>query len=156
MNKIIILMRHGEAGFALRDFDRPLVEEGMEKCQSQGLMLQHQNVNLSAIVSSPAIRAFSSAIALASAMNYTESKIIADDKLYNAPAEVILQVIKNFEDVWNTVLLVGHNPGISYLARSLCPQIVNDLDVGDLYLISFPLLHWSDIEISQGQLLTYA
>lgn len=149
-------MRHGEAGLALRDFDRPLVEEGIEKCHSQGLMLKHQKVNVSAIVSSPAIRAFSSAIAVASAINYAEDKIIADAKLYNAPAEVILQVIKNFEDTWHTVLLVGHNPGISFLARTLCKQIHNDLDAGDLHAISFPLLHWSDIEMSQGQLLTYA
>jgi phosphohistidine phosphatase len=156
MNKIVILMRHGEAGYALRDFDRPLGQAGIEKCQSQGLMLRHQGVHLSALVSSPAIRSFSSAVVVASVMDYAEKKIITDDKLYNAPAEAILGVIQAFEDTWHTVLLVGHNPGISSLARSLCPGINNDLDAGDLHAISFPLLHWSDIVLSQGQLVTYA
>lgn len=156
MNKTIILMRHGEAGAALRDFDRPLVEAGVEKCQSQGLMLRHQGVVLSAVVTSPAIRTLSSAIVVAKAMHYAENKIITEDKLYNAPLDTVLQAIKNFDDAWHTVLLLGHNPGLSFLARALCPQISDDLDLGDLYAISFPLLHWSDIMMSQGQWVTYA
>lgn len=156
MQKTVLLMRHGEAGAALRDFDRPLTEAGVEQCKARGLMLQQHNVECSAIVSSPALRTSSSAIAVAEIIHYPVDRIIIEDPLYNAPEETIFQVIKRFDDTWHTVLLIGHNPGISVVAQTLCPQVQGNLDVSELYAISFPLLHWSDITPAKGQLITYA
>lgn len=156
MQKTILLMRHGEAGSAMRDVDRPLTDEGIEQCKARGLMLQQHDVVCSAIVTSPAARTLSSALAVAEVINYPEDKIIVTDTLYNASEEAILQVIKSFDDSWHTVLLVGHNPGISFLALTLCPEVEGNLDVSELHAISFPLLHWSDIMPGKGQLITYA
>ncbi|MCD6046157.1 MAG: phosphohistidine phosphatase [Gammaproteobacteria bacterium] len=148
-------MRHGEAGSAMRDFDRPLTDEGIVQCKARALILQQHGVVCSAIVSSPAVRARSSAAAVAGVMSYSEDKIVVADALYNASEDIILEVIRHFDDTWHTVLLLGHNPGLSFLASTLCPQIQGNLDVGELYAISFPLLHWSDITASKGQLITY-
>ena len=148
-------MRHGEAGTALRDFDRPLTETGVEQCKARGLMLQQHNVECSAIVSSPALRTSSSAIAVAEIIHYPVDRIIVEDPLYNASEETILQVIKRFDDTWHTVLLIGHNPGLSIVAQVLCPQVQGNLDVSELYAISFPLLHWSDITSAKGHIYTY-
>lgn len=147
MNKTLILMRHGEAGVAARDFDRPLTEKGVAQCRSQGTLLTKQGFQLSQILTSPALRAFSSALAVAKAMHYPETKIMADEALYNASADVLFNAIQNFEDVWHTVLLIAHNPGISALARSFNPDIPSDLDVADFCVLSFPLLHWQDLRI---------
>lgn len=156
MQKTVLLMRHGEAGSALHDFDRPLTEVGLEQCKVRGLMLQHCGVVCSAIVTSSAARALSSAIAVAEAMNYPIDNIVIEASLYNAPEDIILEVIKNFDDTWHTVLLMGHNPGLSAVAQTLCPQVPGNLDVSELYAISFPLLHWSDITLANGQLITYS
>jgi phosphohistidine phosphatase len=93
---------------------------------------------------------------VAKVIQYPEDKIIITDGLYNASEDAILQVIKNFDDVWHTVLLVGHNPGLSFLAQRLCSDVQDNLDVGELRVISFPLLHWSDILPGNGQLISYA
>lgn len=152
MQKNILLMRHGEAGTALRDFDRPLTDKGVAQCKKQGMVLERRGIKCSAIVSSPAVRAYASAVAVAEIMNFPVDKIKVIDALYNASEEAILPVIQNFEDVWHTVLLVGHNPGFSFLASALCPEIQANLDVGELYAISFPLLHWSDVMPGLGAL----
>lgn len=156
MQKTVLLMRHGEAGAALRDLDRPLTDEGVAQCKVRGLMLEQHKVVCSAIVTSPAVRALSSAIAVAEVLKYPADNIVVVDNLYNAAEETILQIIKNFDDIWHTVLLVGHNPGISFLALTLCPEVEGNLDVSELHAISFPLLHWSDITTGKGQLITYA
>lgn len=156
MQKTVLLMRHGEAGTALRDFDRPLTEVGVEQCKARGLMLQQHNVECSAIVSSPALRTSDSAIAVAEVIHYPVDRIIIEDPLYNASEETIFQVIKRFDDAWHTVLLIGHNPGLSAVAQTLCSQAQDNLNVSELYAISFPLLHWSDITPANGQLITYA
>jgi phosphohistidine phosphatase len=155
MQKTVLLMRHGEAGTSLRDFDRPLTEVGVEQCKVRGLMLQQHNVVCSAIVSSPALRTTSSAIVVAEVIQYPVDKIIVEESLYNASEESVLQVIKSFDDTWHTVLLIGHNPGLSVVAQTLCPQVQGNLDVSELYAISFPLLHWSDITPAKGQLITF-
>ena len=146
MNKTLILMRHGEAGVAApRDFDRPLTAQGAEKCRLQGMLLTEQGFQLSQLVTSPALRAFSSALAVAEAMHYPETKIMADEALYNAPTDVLFNTIQDFEDSWHTVLLIAHNPGLSALARAFNPDISADLDVGDFCVLSFPVLHWQDV-----------
>lgn len=155
MQKTVLLMRHGEAGTALRDFDRPLTEAGVEQCKSRGLMLQQHKVVCSAIVSSPALRTLSSATAVAEVIHYPVDRIIIEDPLYNASEETIFQAIKRFDDTWHTVLLIGHNPGLGVVAQTLCPQVQGNLDVSELYAISFPLLHWSDITPANGQLITF-
>ncbi len=147
MNKTLILMRHGEAGTAVRDFDRPLTEQGAEKCRIQGALLTEQGVQLSTLVTSPALRAFSSALAVAQAMHYPETQIMTDEALYNAPADALFNAIQGFEDSWHTVLLIAHNPGISVLARSFNSTISADLDVGDFCVLSFPVFHWQDIRV---------
>jgi phosphohistidine phosphatase len=156
MQKKVLLMRHGEAGTALHDFDRPLTKAGVEQCKARGLMLKQHDVVCSAIVTSPAVRTLSSALVMAEEIHYPVDKIITADNLYNASEEAILQIIKDFDDIWHTVLLIGHNPGISFLALTLCPEVQSNLDVGELHAISFPLLHWSDIMPGKGQLITYA
>lgn len=143
-------MRHGEAGFAERDFDRSLTENGIEQCKAQGLRLKENKVACSAIVSSPAARAWSSAATVAGVIDYPVDKIIPVDTLYNAREETILHIIKNFDDSWHTVLLIGHNPGLSFLAHTLCSKIQGSLDVSEYYELSFPLLHWSDIAAAKG------
>lgn len=145
MNKTLLLMRHGEAGNAARDFDRPLTEQGAKKSRAQGALLTEQGIQLSMLVTSPALRAFSSALAVAEAMHYPETKIMTDEALYNAPADVLFNAIQGFEDSWHTVLLIAHNPGISALARSFNSTISSDLDVSDFCMLSFPVLHWQDL-----------
>ena len=155
MQKTVLLMRHGEAGAALRDFDRPLTAAGIEQCKARGLILQQHDVVCRALITSPAARTLSSAVAVAEAMNYPIDTILVEDSLYNAPEATILQSIKNFDDAWHTVLLIGHNPGLSLVAQALCPQARGNLDVSELYAIAFPVLHWSDIMLAEGRLITY-
>jgi phosphohistidine phosphatase len=156
MNKTLILMRHGQAGVATNDFDRPLTEDGKNKCKQQARVLQQHKVCCSVIMTSPAQRAWSSAAAIADVMHYPENKILVEQKLYNASADAILNVIMTFDDIWHTVLMVGHNPGMSALTQSLCPEITQDLDAADYNMISFPLLHWVDIINVEGKVITYA
>ncbi len=156
MNKTLILMRHGQAGVAANDFDRPLTEEGKNKCKQQAQALQHHKVRCNVIMTSPAQRAWSSAAVVADVMHYPENKIVTENKLYNASADAILNVIMAFDDLWHTVLVVGHNPGMSILTQSLCPEITSDLDAADYTMISFPLLHWVDVINVKGKVITYA
>ena len=77
----------------------------------------HWNTVFSAaqcIMSSPANRALHTATILAHSLDYDMNKIKIDEALYTFNSSDLLTYIKRLDDVYDHLLLVGHNPvGVS-------------------------------------------
>ena len=131
-----------------KDRHRPLDSEGLRQATRLGAYLYKNDPMLSAIFSSGATRAMETAEQLASQLGFDISKIKADDELYDASVRMILETVTQFNDVWNVVLIIGHNPAISYFVEYITGHHFEGMDTGSLVKISCPHESWQ--ELSQG------
>src|SRR6478609_7935961 len=120
--KTVYLVRHAKSSWeeeGLSDFDRPLNSRGRRDAPRIGKRLKEKQILPDVILSSPANRAISTCRAIALTLQYSEEKIISVKELYHADEDDILAVIKTVDDKFDTLMLFGHNPGLTDFANSL-------------------------------------
>jgi phosphohistidine phosphatase len=160
--KQLLLMRHGEAEAAFGadgDFDRPLTPRGRDQARKAAARLRRARACPDLALSSPALRARESATLVASGLGCL-SALHFEPQCYPGAPEALLQLIGQTDAGIGTLLLVGHNPGLSALARRLAalrPQAGTnaepgtsaeawELRTGDLCRIASSAASWSELE----------
>ncbi len=116
--KRLYLMRHAKSSWKnpdLKDHDRPLNKRGKKDAPLMGKILKKKGVKPDIIISSSAKRAYKTAVKVAKELDYEKENIITDKTLYLISFEKFLNYIKNLDDSYENVLIIGHNPGISDL-----------------------------------------
>jgi phosphohistidine phosphatase len=93
--------------------------------------------NVDAIISSPAVRAITTAQHFANAFNISTDDIITDLGIYEKNAIYVRKLIANQNDDHNTIALVGHNPMITNLVIDLTNKNINGLEPCSVVQISF-------------------
>ncbi|MGC3954589.1 MAG: histidine phosphatase family protein [Propionicimonas sp.] len=111
----LFLMRHGQAGFAGSDRERPLTSHGRAQAAQIGALLANRGVEQ--ILCSPAVRTGQTASGLRLA---APVKVV--DSLYNCSAGRILTALAALPERIRTALVVGHYPGIPSLAHELADR----------------------------------
>lgn len=115
----LILLRHAEAAPARgwsSDRERELTPAGVDQARRAGLWLLHHGARPTRIVCSPARRTQDTAAQLTALFPTVE--VAHDEAIYEAAAEALAAVVARHSDA-ETLLLVGHNPGVSELAALL-------------------------------------
>jgi phosphohistidine phosphatase len=118
-----LLLRHAKsswAGDAASDFDRPLAKRGKQDAEKVGSWLQRQKLVPDLILSSPAKRARKTILAVCRQIPFDAENIRWMPEIYDAGLTDLIKVLNDCPDKANTVLLVGHNPGMEYLLEYLC------------------------------------
>lgn len=116
MNRLLI-MRHGKSDWysnAGSDFERPLAKRGVKTAGKIGNWILQNSLSPDIIVSSPALRAKSTARIMCEAFKRPETDIVYDERIYNADVDNLLAVITDHVGK-ESVLLIGHNPGLDEL-----------------------------------------
>ena len=119
--KTLLLLRHGKSSWddaSLEDFNRPLNERGVADSKLVGKYARKQKVKPDLVLSSLATRAKQTAELFAAAAGLKNS-LVFDERIYEASARRLLQVISEFDDDYEAVLLVGHNPSFEDLCERL-------------------------------------
>ena len=134
MARELLIFRHGKAvtESELKDFRRPITDNGKRAAQRMGAWLWQKNIRPDYIVSSPAERALVSAQKLCKAMGQDDSAIVTDKRLYKASIKSHLEVLAECPKKKQRVLLVGHNPGLTELLLYLLGGNVPTPDDGKL------------------------
>ncbi|TAG51832.1 MAG: histidine phosphatase family protein [Cytophagales bacterium] len=157
MPKKLILVRHAKSDHStgLKDFDRPLNAEGHRVAPRMGNTFAQKNIPFDAIISSPALRAKTTADYFAEQLKYDFDKIILNENIYEASVRVLLNEICALDDKLSTVLLFGHNPGFSYLAESLTKAEIGDMPTCAVIIINFETNTWKDVAQGSGFLFEF-
>lgn len=153
--KKLFLIRHAKSGWdnpALKDIERPLNERGYASANE---MSQQLNVTPDLIITSPAIRAMSTALIFARNLDYNFNKIIIKQELYDTSVKDYLSVIHSIDNQFKTVLLFAHNPIISDFAESLTKSIPNEMPTCAIAGISFNISSWKEIKTKTGELFLF-
>jgi phosphohistidine phosphatase len=116
----LILLRHGKSDWSGGEPDhlRPLASRGRRQAPEAGRWLAEHVGPVELALVSPAERTRET-WRLAAAELAVPPPVREDDRLYAAPAESLLAVVRELADRVSTVVLVGHNPGLEELVASL-------------------------------------
>ena len=152
----LTLARHANASWndaGLSDFDRPLNNRGLRDAPFMAKRLAALERKPDLIVSSPAVRA------LTTARHYAEClpdiRFREDPRIYDASTHSLIQVVCELGDDSNHALLVGHNPGFSDLACWLATCPFQEMPTGAFAVIELNIANWSEISGGCGRLLDY-
>jgi phosphohistidine phosphatase len=116
----LILLRHAKSDWSgdEADVDRPLAGRGKRQAPDAGRWLATNVDSIDLAVVSPAARARST-WELAAAELDQPPRTEIDDRVYAASADELLAVVHGLPDEVDTVVLVGHNPGLEDLVSLL-------------------------------------
>ena len=136
----------------LNDHERPLNERGRRDAPRMGELVREFELMPDIVMSSDAVRAQLTAEAMAQAAGYT-GEILLDHRLYLANPSDILLLLEMGSETAETILIVGHNPGLEELIEHLTGER-HDLPTAALAQIALPINRWSDLDLStRGTLL---
>ena len=109
-----------------------------------GALVRDERLAPELVISSDARRARLTAEAMAEAAGYTGT-ILLDPRLYHAGVGDILDVLRTgVETDVDTVMIVGHNPGLEALVAHLTGQL-EEFPTAALAQIALPVDRWSDL-----------
>ncbi|HSL55320.1 MAG TPA: histidine phosphatase family protein [Pyrinomonadaceae bacterium] len=117
----LYLLRHAKSSWAdesMGDFDRPLADRGREDCAVIGAYIEEKGIDFDLVLVSTAVRTRET-IALVKDRAQFGVEVRFDDRIYEATTSQLLEVISEVDDDRESVLLVGHNPGIEELLALL-------------------------------------
>lgn len=128
--KSLTLLRHAKSSWntaGLADRDRPLNKRGQRDAPLMGKRIGAQDIRPSLIISSPAVRAWTTARIIAESINYPREFLQRDERLYGASVDTIMDVIADQDPGFNNIMIVGHNPGLTRFANYLLKDITPNL-----------------------------
>lgn len=152
--KKLFLLRHAKSSWddaGLADFDRPLNKRGRRAAPFMGDLMRREVLTPDVVVSSPAVRARETAVAVCEAGKFT-AEIKFDERIYEASPERLRQVATELDDKYASAMLVGHNPGMEGFIRYLTGEI-ETMPTAALAVIDLNIETWSDITANCGSLV---
>ena len=158
MSLYLYLVRHAQATdtqTSQQDFERELTAQGQRDSVSLGQHLKKINAQIDFMISSKAKRAEATACRIAEAIDFSLDQIHYDEEIYQASARILLQLINAVEVNFKSLMIVGHNPYLSYLAEFLSKSEIGDMHTGSVACIKFDLDRWSDLAEGNGSLEYY-
>jgi phosphohistidine phosphatase len=153
--KTLLVLRHAKSSWndpALDDHERPLSTRGRRDGPRMGELVREHGLMPDVVISSDAVRARLTAEAVAEAARYA-GQILLDQRLYMASPADIRSLLRTVPDKAETVMIVGHNPGLEELVALLTGER-RDLPTAALAQIVLPIDQWRDLKLStRGTLL---
>lgn len=156
--KTLYIVRHAKSSWtnpSLDDFDRPLNKRGKTNAPFMASLLKKQNIKPELIISSPANRAVSTAEFFAEVLGNPLSKIKADKNLYEADSLDILNVVSQVEDYINTVMIFGHNPGLTDFVNFISDGDIDNIPTTGVVCLSLQTNTWKDLARDSCKILWF-
>ncbi|MFZ1704151.1 MAG: histidine phosphatase family protein [Saprospiraceae bacterium] len=144
--KTIFISRHAKSSwdnYFVQDFDRPLNVRGLNDAPMMAAKLKAHQYFPQYIISSPAKRALSTAEFYAKEFNLP---ITEDKNLYHGDEGNYLEVINQTDEKYNSVMLFGHNPGITYIANSIQSGCTDNIPTSGLIIASCDVKTWKEVD----------
>lgn len=144
--KTIYLIRHAKSDTNFSgqdDKDRSLNEQGYRDAHRMGKMLFDKKHFPELMISSPAIRAVSTALILAGELGYPVGRLELDESLYEMGFEKYIERIQATDDSYKSIALFGHNPIISQAAFYLSSNDPIEMEAGSVLVFEADITGWA-------------
>jgi phosphohistidine phosphatase len=154
--KTLLLLRHAKSSpidLAGQDFERPLNDRGKKEAVLIADFIRRQNIPMDLIVCSPALRA-KQTMELLFATNQPSPEVRLDRRIYNASPTQLLEVISGVEDKRQSLLIIGHNPGMEELLTLLLGK-EQHMPTAALAQVALSTKNWNQLIAGKGILETF-
>jgi len=152
--KKLIFVRHGRAeeqSSSVTDFERSLTNKGKSVSEQMALILKEKETKPVVLVTSPAFRAYETAIVFARILGYDPDKIILKNTLYtHATLKSFAEILEEISDDTDSVILFGHNPSFTEIPDRLSRSGIDFLPKSGIVCVSFKTDTWKGIVREKG------
>jgi len=157
--KTLYLLRHAKSSWSfdeLSDSERPLNDRGRDDAPRMGQALARRDITLDRLVSSPAVRALTTATLVARELSFATTDIAVEPGIYQADVPTLLALVRAQPDAAASVLLTGHNPGLTDLTNALLPTpFSTELPTAALVCLRFSISRWAEVAPGAAELYFY-
>ncbi len=158
MAKRLLLIRHAKSDWgnsSTKDFDRPLNKRGNANAPEMAQRMVAQKIYPDLVVSSPALRAFTTAKYFAKEWGISEKNIQLNQSIYEASLKDLLNGVNQFDSTYNCVAMFGHNPGFTDFANYLSDVNIYNMPTCSVVMLEFPFDDWSLVSGSTAKVLLF-
>lgn len=158
MTKILFLTRHAKSSWSdrsLSDQKRPLNKRGLNNAPKMGDYIASLEIQPQFIVTSPAVRALTTAKLIGEKVGIQTEDILADENIYMAYPEELVNIIHHFDNAYDNIMLVGHNPTMTELVNMLTGSDIGNVPTCGVAIIRFNTEDWQKIGHKNSELLEY-
>ncbi len=151
----LVLIRHTKSNwgdFSLPDFDRPIKKDRVDDAKQMASHLKALKLQPELIVCSPAKRTRQTAEYFCDKLKYDEGKILFDKRIYESTPEDILQVVHEVEASVKSLVVIGHNPSLTYFANLFIEEKIDELPTTGVVWIEFETPDWELYRSNRGKL----
>jgi phosphohistidine phosphatase len=159
----LVVVRHAKAEpGGETDALRELAQQGWDDAVAAGRWLAGSDISPEGALVSSARRARSTWLAVAEGGSF-EVEATYSDGLYSASPEAALDLVRETDDAVTTLVVVGHNPTMAYLAQLLDDGRGDD-EAGRQMATGFPpgalavfevTGSWSDLDLASARLVSF-
>ena len=158
MIKNLILVRHAQAepySPAVVDEERELTSIGVADASRMGLRLKSLMVSPNIIICSPAHRTGTTAMLIAEQLGYERNKIKTEPNLYESSMRHLMTVISSLPENYEQVMIVSHNPNLTYLAEYLTQDEIGTMPTCGCVNIRLEDKSWAELSSGSGSLVWF-
>jgi len=152
--KRLIFIRHGKAEELvpeISDFERSLTLKGKHNAALMAGILKSAEKDPGLIITSPAFRAYETAMIFCREFNMNPDSVkICSDLYFSLRADDFIPFISSQSDDCDTITLFGHNPLITEMAAYFAADEPEELPKTGIFCVSFNTLSWKDIRRDSG------
>lgn len=161
----LFLLRHAEADRppGIKDHERPLSEQGRKDASAMGVYMSQSGLQPHMALVSTSVRTRSTWELVQKSLPELVQAMF-EQRIYESSSMDILAAIRACAGQHQSLIVVGHNPGMHRLAlqlvgradRNAHARLSNDYPPGAMAVIDFEAENWSDIAEHGGTLERFA
>ncbi|MEK6658533.1 MAG: histidine phosphatase family protein [Campylobacterota bacterium] len=154
--KKLYIIRHAKSSRkdeVINDFDRPLNKRGKQNAPFMGKRLKENGIMPDIIVSSPALRAKTTAKLIAKEIKYAKD-ILFNQDIYESSPSTLHEILTKIDDKCGILFLVGHNPSLNMLAEYYV-DFSQNIPTSGVVEIEFDCDKWADISAKNAKLISF-
>ena len=153
--KVLYLVRHAKSSWedaSLDDIDRPLKTSGVNDAYMMSDFLKEKKVAPELIITSPAVRAISTALIFTNKLKIPTEQIKILREIYESSPGDILNKVRMTNPIVNSLMVFGHDPSLTSLFTLLTGKSLEKIPTSAVASIFLSIDEWQKIVPAAGTL----
>lgn len=149
MPRQLLLFRHAKSDWAtpdLDDYDRPLSPRGRSAAPRMGKAMRRQGLDPRRVLCSTAARAQQTLLLALEELGWRR-EVVLSRALYLAEWPALLAILAEQPEEIESVMLIGHNPGMEQLASVLAHPELGDVGALERLKFKFPTAAIAELDL---------
>ena len=107
------------------------------------------------VVSSPALRALTTARIIAPVLGVAESAVVQTQAIYNAELQALVYAVREIPAAACSAMLFGHMPGVAELVHFLSGSAPDHYPTCGVTMLELNVENWADVNLSCGKVIAF-